>query len=143
MTRPTSEADIAERLRQSIGRFVRTVRAQAESLPLPQAATLGALGRAGPQTIAQLAAGRGVKHQSMSRTVGELEAHALVTRTPNPHDKRAVLLTLTTEGVRALEADREARRRWVAAAIEARLTEDERHALHAVPDLLDRLCEGP
>ncbi|MBB2948528.1 DNA-binding MarR family transcriptional regulator [Actinoplanes lutulentus] len=143
MTEATSEADIAERLRQSIGRFVRTVRARAATLPLPQAATLGDLGREGPQTIAQLAAGRGVKHQSMSRTVSELEARALVARTPDARDKRAVLLTLTAAGETALEADREARRRWMAAAIEARLTEDERRILHAVPDLLDRLGEGP
>ncbi|MEU8239124.1 MarR family transcriptional regulator [Actinoplanes missouriensis] len=139
----TPDTDIAERLRQSIGHLVRVVRAQADTLPPPQAAALGALDRDGPRTIAGLAAARGVKHQSMSRTVAELEALGLVTRTPNPADRRAVLIALTEAGVARLGEDREARRRWVAGAIAARLTEEERRVLQTVPDLLDRLAAGP
>ncbi|AGL16989.1 MarR family winged helix-turn-helix transcriptional regulator [Actinoplanes sp. N902-109] len=133
------EDDLAERLRQAIGRFVRVTRARADTIPAPQAAALAALDRDGPQTIAGLAAGRGVKHQSMSRTLAELAEKGLVSRAPSPGDGRAVLIALTPAGATALEADRQSRRQWVAAAIEAELSAEERRILGAVPDILDRL----
>ncbi|WP_067505603.1 MarR family winged helix-turn-helix transcriptional regulator [Actinoplanes sp. TFC3] len=137
-----TDEDIAERLRQSIGRFVRMARAQADTLPQTHAAALGALDREGAQTIAQLAAGRAVKHQSMSRTVGELVSLGLVSRSASPSDGRAFLIALTPAGVEALEADRGARRQWVAEAITTRLSADERRMLLAVPEILDRLSDS-
>ncbi|GAA2568094.1 hypothetical protein GCM10010435_47370 [Winogradskya consettensis] len=134
-----ADEDLAELLRQAIGRFVRTTRAHADTLPPAQATALGALDHGGPRTIAQLAAARGVKHQSMSRTVGELEALGLVARERSPSDGRAFVITLTAAGATALDADREARRHWVAGAIATRLSPAEREILHAVPALLDRL----
>jgi len=134
-----ADEDIAERLRQAIGRFVRTTRAHADTLPRTRSEALGALGREGPQTIAQLAAGRGVRHQSMSRIVGELESLGLVGREASPGDGRAFLITLTVQGAAALDADRLARRRWMAHAIATRLSPAEREMLNAVPALLDRL----
>ncbi|MEU4689508.1 MarR family transcriptional regulator [Actinoplanes sp. NPDC023714] len=141
MIHDTPDDDIAELLRQSIGRFVRTVRARADTLPPPQAAALGVLDRDGPQTIARLAADRRITHQSMSRTVAELEKRGFVARRPNPADRRAVLIVPTPAGTEALAADRDSRRRWVAAAIEEKLTAEERAILHAVPAVLDRLSE--
>ncbi|MEV6344422.1 MarR family transcriptional regulator [Actinoplanes sp. NPDC051851] len=132
-------ADLAEELRQAIGRFVRTTRAHADTLPAAQAETLGHLDRDGAQTIAELANRRGVKHQSMSRTVGELEALAFVSRAPNPADGRGFVITLTDGGAEALATDRASRRDWVADAIATRLTPDEQRLLTAVPDLLNRL----
>lgn len=143
MTPGTREhEDIAERLRQAIGRFVRTTRAHAGTLPPTRSEALGALQREGPQTIARLAVARGVKHQSMSRIVGELEALGLVGRQANPGDGRAYLITLTDEGAATLDADRQARRRWMAHAIATRLSPAEREILDAVPALLDRLSAG-
>jgi DNA-binding MarR family transcriptional regulator len=141
---PTTPADedIAERLRQSIGRFVRATRAHADTLSPTRAAVLGILWREGSRTIAQLAAGRGVRHQSMSRLVGELEALGLVARQADPGDGRAFLITLTVDGTAALDADRLARRRWMAHAIATRLSPAEREMLNAVPTLLDRLSEA-
>lgn len=135
--------DIAEELRQAVGRFVRATRAHADTLPPTRADTMGYLSREGPLTIAQLAARRGVRHQSMSRAVGELEAMGFVRRAVNPGDARGFVLTLTAAGAAALDADRAARRDWVAAAIASRLTPAERLVLAAVPALLDRLAEGP
>ncbi|MET9257672.1 MarR family transcriptional regulator [Streptomyces sp. NPDC003717] len=134
--------DIAEELRRSIGRFVRAVRARADTVPPLHASALGTLDREGPRTIAALAAAHRVKHQSMSRTVGALEAAGLVSRSRSPHDGRSFLIALTPAGVRALEGDRRTRRRWVAGTIAERLTPDERRMLLAVPDLLDRLSDA-
>lgn len=136
----TNDADLAEELRQAIGRFVRVIRTGADTLPPTRADALGYLGREGPLTIAALAARRGVKHQSMSRTVSELEALGHVAREPNPADARGFVITLTPAGEAALDTDRRARRDWVAAAIGTRLTPAERQMLRAVPLLLDRLA---
>ncbi|MFE2378888.1 MarR family winged helix-turn-helix transcriptional regulator [Streptomyces sp. NPDC059398] len=133
------DEDIAEELRRSIGRFVRAVRARADTVPPMQATALGTLDREGPQTIAGLAAAHGVKHQSMSRTVIELEALGLVSRSRNQRDGRSFLIAITPAGAEALDGDRRTRRRWVADTIAERLTADERRTLLAVPDLLDRL----
>ena len=131
--------DIAEELRVAIGRFVRATRAHADTLPPARAGAMGYLSREGPQTIAWLAARHGVRHQSMSRIVGELESLGYVARTANPADARGFVISLTAAGEAALEADRTARRAWVARAIETRLTPAERAVLLGVPALLDRL----
>ncbi|GIF11146.1 MarR family winged helix-turn-helix transcriptional regulator [Actinoplanes teichomyceticus] len=133
--------DIAEQLRQAVGRLVRTTRAHADTLPHTHAETLGYLSRLGPRTIAELAALRRVRHQSMSRTVGELEALGFVSRAANEADARSFMIELTPAGASALETDRAARRRWVAARIAGRLTPQEQRLLARVPALLDRLSD--
>lgn len=135
-------SDIAEQLRQAIGRLVRTTRAHADSLARTHAETLGHLSRDGPGTIAELAGLRRVKHQSMSRTVGELEALGYVSRAPNPADARGFVITLTPSGAAALDVDRAARREWVAGAIAATLTPEEQRLLATVPALLNRLADN-
>jgi len=138
---PRADADdeLAERLRQAVGRFVRTTRAHADTLPPTRAEALVVLYRDGPQTIAQLAARRGVKHQSMSRTVAEMETLGLVARQASPRDGRAFEITPTEAGGAALETDRLARRRLLSDAIATQLSSAEREMLNAVPTLLDRL----
>nr|WP_014694940.1 MULTISPECIES: MarR family winged helix-turn-helix transcriptional regulator [unclassified Actinoplanes]AEV88883.1 Multiple antibiotic resistance protein marR [Actinoplanes sp. SE50/110]ATO87289.1 MarR family transcriptional regulator [Actinoplanes sp. SE50]SLM04707.1 MarR family transcriptional regulator [Actinoplanes sp. SE50/110] len=135
-------ADIAEQLRQSIGRLVRTTRAHADSLPRTHAETMGYLSREGPHTIGELAARRRVTHQSMSRTVAELDRLGYVSRAPNPADARGFVITLTETGAAVLDTDRAARRDWVAAAIASRLTPEEQRLLARIPALLDRLADG-
>lgn len=134
--------DIAERLRRSIGRFVRAVRARSDTVAPMRAATLGTLDREGPRTIAALAAAHRVKHQSMSRTVGELESLGLVSRSRNRLDGRSFVIAITPAGSEVLSADRRTRGRWVAETVAERLTPEERRLLLAVPDLLDRLSEA-
>ncbi|WIM96171.1 MarR family transcriptional regulator [Actinoplanes oblitus] len=131
--------DVAEQLRQAIGRLVRTTRAHADSLPRTHAETMGYLSREGPRTIGELAALRRVSHQSMSRTIGELEKLGFVSRAPNPADARGFVITLTAPGEEALDHDRAARREWVASRIASSLTPDEQRLLAAIPALLDRL----
>ncbi|GIF09474.1 MarR family winged helix-turn-helix transcriptional regulator [Actinoplanes siamensis] len=135
------EEDVAEQLRQAIGRLVRATRAHADTLSRTHAETLGYLSREGMRTIAELAALRRVKHQSMSRTVGELEALGFVSRASNPADGRAFMIAMTEAGALALDNDRAARREWVAGRIAARLTSEEQRLLAAVPALLDRLAD--
>jgi DNA-binding MarR family transcriptional regulator len=136
----TANLELAERLRVSIGHFVRTTRSHADTLSQPHAATLGLLDREGDLSIAALAERRGVRHQSMSRTVTELEQLGHLGRRRNPADGRGFLFALTPSGRLALEADRRARRDWLAQAIGEVLDGEERAVLGGVPELLDRLA---
>jgi DNA-binding MarR family transcriptional regulator len=63
-----------------VGRFVRATRANADVLPPTRAEVLAQLERDGPCSIAELAARRGVRHQTMSRMVADLEQLDLVAR---------------------------------------------------------------
>lgn len=100
---------------------------------------MGLLDREGDASTASLAQWRGVRHQSQSRAVADLQARGYVARRDDPQDRRGFLVTLTEQGRAALDRDREARREWVAEALDALLSADERAQLSAVPQLLDRL----
>ncbi|HUQ57832.1 MarR family winged helix-turn-helix transcriptional regulator [Lentzea sp.] len=132
---------LAERLRASVGRFVRATREHSDSLAPPLAQTLGLLDREGDASTASLAQRRGVRHQSQSRTVKDLETLGFIARRNDPGDGRGFLLTLTAQGRAALDRDRGARRDWVAQAIETTLEPGEHALLGTLTELLDRLSE--
>lgn len=73
--------------------------------------TLGAIAH-GPLSVAGIARRRGMRRQSASQSVAQLEVAGLVTRTPNPADARAPLVDLTQEGRRTLERIRPRRLTW-------------------------------
>lgn len=132
---------LAERLRTSIGRFVRATRSHADTLPPPLAETMGLLDREGDASTASLAQRRGVRHQSQSRTVKDLETLGHIARREDPQDRRGFLVTLTQQGLAALDRDRRARRDWVAQAIDTLLNPDEQAQLGVLTQLLDRLSD--
>lgn len=134
-----SVAELAEDLRVSVGRLVRSTRARADELSRGRAETLARLEAAGGQTIAQLAAHRGVRHQAMSRCVTELDDLGLVRREQSPTDARASVILLSAAGREALARGRAARRDVLATAIVERLDDDERALLRRVPALLRKI----
>lgn len=137
---PSSEAAaIAAELRIAMGRLIRRVKDE-DRIPLGQAAVLGALDRNGPMTTSDLAADQRVRPQSMARAVGLLMEQDLVTRRPHPTDGRKSLVELSDAGRTALEAERGRRAGWLAQAIEAELTDEERALLARSTALLERLA---
>lgn len=69
-----------------------------------------------------------VSSGTMTNRIDRLEKKGLVKRTPSPHDRRAVLVTLTDEGVRRVDsALKELLQRE--SELVAPLTEDERKEL--------------
>lgn len=137
---PSSEAAaIAAELRIAMGRLIRRVKDE-DRIPLGQAAVLGALDRNGPMTTSDLAADQRVRPQSMARAVGLLMEQDLVTRRPHPTDGRKSLVELSDAGQTALEAERGRRAGWLAQAIEAELTDEERALLARSTALLERLA---
>ncbi|MFC9583401.1 MarR family winged helix-turn-helix transcriptional regulator [Streptomyces yangpuensis] len=137
---PSSEAAaIAAELRIATGRLIRRVKDE-DRIPLGQAAVLGALDRTGPMTTSDLAADQRVRPQSMARAVGLLLEQGLVTRRAHPTDGRKSLVELSDAGRTALEAERGRRAGWLAQAIEAELSNEERELLARSIVLLERLA---
>lgn len=131
---------LAEDLRDALGRFVRSVKVQANTPTTSQSETLSLLERTGPLSVAELAERRKVKHQSMRLVAGQLESEGLISRSPNPTDGRSQLLSITQEGLTKLSRSREARTSQIAKVIEERLTDEERRTLAAAILVIDRLC---
>ena len=83
------------------------------------ASVLASLRNGGPQRVTALATAESIAQPSMTTLLSRLERDGLVERGPDPADARAVLATITAEGVERLTTIRAAR----AAVIEARLAE--------------------
>jgi len=137
---PTSEAAaIAAELRTAMGKLTRRVKHE-DRMPLGQVAVLGALDRNGAMTTSDLAADQRVRPQSMARAVGLLMDQNMVTRRAHPTDGRKSLVELSATGRATLEAERGRRAGWLAQAIEAELTDEERAVLARSATLMERLA---
>jgi DNA-binding MarR family transcriptional regulator len=73
-------------------------------LSLARAKVLMRLDSHGPMNQATLAGLLGFAPRSVTETVDGLERDGLVTRTEDPHDRRARIVALTASGRKALEA---------------------------------------
>lgn len=130
---------LAEQLRVNASRLVRTS-GRSETLPPGESAVLATLDREGPQSIAQLAEQRGVRHQTAAKIVAQLEAAGLVAKRNHPDDARMVLVRLTRSGGAALRRDRKARAGWLADAIRTQLTAKQQARLGELVTVLGRLA---
>ncbi|MFE6687666.1 MarR family winged helix-turn-helix transcriptional regulator [Streptomyces sp. NPDC057743] len=137
---PTPEsATVAAELRIAMGKLTRRVKRE-DRIPHGQVAVLGVLDRDGAMTTSDLATDQRVRPQSMARAVGLLLEQGLVTRRAHPTDGRKSLVELSDAGRAALEAERGRRAGWLALAIEAELTDDEREMLAHSAALMERLA---
>jgi len=138
----TEPEALASDLRVVIGQLVRRLRAERRDLSLAQVTVLGRLDRVGPCGVSDLAAGERVRPQSMASTVAALLAAGLVSRAPDPGDRRRVLIALTPAGREALAVDRRRREGWLADAIRGDLSPKEQRALADAAVLLARIAES-
>ena len=106
-------------------------------------AVLGHLLRRGDLTAGELAAAQGLRPQSVTRTLADLEARGLVERTRDHDDARRHVFSLTAEGLAALGDDMRPRDAWLARAMAEHLSPTEQHLLVLAAELLDRLAESP
>lgn len=141
MKRKTHDITVIE-FGQAVGRLARRVKAAAASheLSLTESAVLVRLDKYGPQTTADLARAEAVKPQSMGATIAALEERGLVARKPHPTDGRQMKISLTPKGLQVREAARDARRTWLADAIE-KLDEEEKDLLFRAGKIIMRLAE--
>ncbi|GAA4474412.1 MarR family winged helix-turn-helix transcriptional regulator [Gluconacetobacter asukensis] len=122
-----------------LGRRLRRERPE-ESVPLTMIGIMGTLYRFGPMPAARLAAHELLQPQSLTRTIAALEQRRYIARQPNPADRREIILSLTPHGLRALSADMEKRREWLADAMTHALTQEERNRLLACEDIFAKLA---
>jgi len=132
---PTLAAELDARL---IALWRTVGRSGRQDLSRTAASVLAALRDGGPQRVTALATAESIAQPSMTTLLSRLERDGLVARSQDPADARAVLATITAEGLERLTTIREAR----AAVIEARLAvldPAERDALAAAIPALAKL----
>ena len=105
-----SPLQCAVQLRASVLQLARRLRPglEAEGMGTLKLSVLSRLGRQGPMSPTELARGEGVRLQSLTRLIAELEAEGWVCRSDDPADGRRSLLALTPAGVAGLRAAVEA-----------------------------------
>jgi DNA-binding MarR family transcriptional regulator len=106
-------------------------------LTVPQYSTLAALSASSGMSGAQLARVSGVTPQTMAIILGNLEAKALIRRTPSDLHPKVLVTTLTKEG-KALLKKADARIQALEDRLAATFEDDERDRLHG---LLERAIE--
>jgi DNA-binding MarR family transcriptional regulator len=132
---------LAEALRDAITRLNRRVR-QARpvgDLTVTQLSALTSLELAGALTPRELADVERVQPPTMTKIVAKLEDRGLVQRTPHPTDGRQVILAATELGREVFAEHRRARDAWLTRRLAA-LTPEERDALHAAAEILNRIA---
>jgi len=130
---------LASDLRVVLGQLIRRLRAE-HRFPITQGTVLGRLDREGASSVSDLAVAERVRPQSMAQTVSDLETDGLVSRRPDPDDKRRAIVELTEHGRAALNDDRRHRDGWLAKTIADDFTPEEQAVLLQSSGLLRRLA---
>jgi DNA-binding MarR family transcriptional regulator len=144
---PVSEApviaveDVAA-LRGAVLILARRLRHQqaGDELSPSEAAVMGRVGRAGPMTPGQLARSEHVQPPSMTRIIERLETRGFLRRTPDPNDRRQVLVSRTEAGNEFVERSRAVRTAWLTGQV-AKLEPDDQRLISAAAAALTRLAE--
>ena len=136
--------DIAARLRVVVRLIYRRVQTETgEGSPSrSEAAALAWLDERGPMTLGALAELEQVRQQSMSQSVDALQERGWVTRSPDPCDRRQIIVALTEAGRAALEAGRSTRQAWIVDAMRTLLDAKERRLLAQSLELLERIARA-
>jgi DNA-binding MarR family transcriptional regulator len=110
-------------------------------LSLTAAATLARLQRSGPARLTELAGAEGVSQPSMTALIARLADQGLVRRAADPHDGRAVVLTLSPAGEEVLAQRRAERTRQITGPLAGLSEDDVRRIADALPALI-RLADA-
>jgi DNA-binding MarR family transcriptional regulator len=145
MVRPAADvAHVAVRLRASVSQLMRELRVGMPAQALGGAAlgVLGQLYRRGPLSPTQLAQHEGVRLQTLTRLLAELEAAGHLSRRAHPTDGRQSLLALTARGAKLLSTEAQRREGSLAGVLGTQLDVDERATLLRACALLDRIADA-
>jgi len=143
MTAPTvlDTTELASRLRLGVTRLARKLRQEAEPGITPSLlVALSSIERAGTMTIGELCAAEQVQPPTMTRFVAALVEAGLVTREPDPSDRRVAWVRVTPEGARLLHRSRKRKDEYLAKGLRG-LEPRELAVLDEAAEILDRLVE--
>ncbi|MCG7592863.1 MarR family winged helix-turn-helix transcriptional regulator [Mycobacterium sp. PSTR-4-N] len=137
------EASAATELRESMMAVTRQLRRHRpdNGLTLSQMQLLGEISRAGVTAPAELGVRLGVRVQSLTDSLNELEARGLIGRRPDAADRRRQLVEITPEGTVILDADRAERDAWLHTTMRERLSTLEFDLLMLVAPILRKLAD--
>ena len=140
--RTTSETELAGRLRLTIARTARRLRQEAGIELSPSlTAALATVERHGPLTPSELAARERIQRPTATRVLARLEEEGLVARTPDPQDRRSILVS-ATPAAQALLADLRTRKTLFLARRLEHLSPDERATLDRAATILERMLDA-
>ncbi len=132
---------LASRLRLATTRLNRRLRRQDDTQLSPSAqSALATIARHGPLSLGELAAHEAVRPPTITGIVAALEAGSLVTREPDPRDRRVVRVAATPRGRAHLERSRRRRTAYLVARLR-RLDEDRLRTLEKAIEVLELLAE--
>lgn len=141
-TRPIDTSELATRLRLGVTRLARRLRQEAElGISPSQLVALSTIDHAGPITMGELCALEQVQPPSMTRTVAALVEAGLVTRDPDPSDRRVAWLHVTPDGAKMLHRSRRRKEEYLARELR-RLEARELAILDQAAEILTRLVGG-
>ena len=131
--------EIASRLRLSATRLARRLRQESGAgLSPSQHSALAVISNYGPLTLGALAELERVAPPSITKVVSKLECDGLVTRTPDPSDRRICRVAISPEGTALLEESRRRKNAWLTARISQLDAEGQRRLADAL-DVLDEV----
>ncbi|WP_037309130.1 MarR family winged helix-turn-helix transcriptional regulator [Amycolatopsis orientalis] len=141
----TESAQVAGSVRWAVSRLASRLRAQQSgdvgALTRVGASVLANLRHSGPLTVSALAAIEGLQPQSLTRVLNSLEEDGRVVRRPDEHDRRAQRVAITEQGRDALHEHVREGNRWLAEALESRLTPAEREIVLVAAGLMLKVAE--
>lgn len=140
--RVASDIDLAPRLRLGVTRLARKLRQESEHGITPSLLmALSSIERHRRITMGELCAVEQVQPPSMTRIVGALVEAELVTREPDPGDRRIAWVSATPEGVRLLHRTRRRKEAYLSKRLRS-LDPREVAVLEEAVPILERLVEG-
>jgi DNA-binding MarR family transcriptional regulator len=140
---PPHVAETAGWIRGVVGQLHRRLRQvdNAGILTPSQSAVLNRLHREGPATQGELAAAEHVRQQSMAATLGVLDELGYLARTPDPADRRRVVISLSDAGTDTVRGIQQHRDEWLAHALVDELSPAELDAVTRALPLLQRIAQ--
>ena len=135
--RPTDRTEVAARLAAAVGRINRRARTDSASLGYGIVSALASIQRHGPLRPGDLSRIEVVTKPTMTRILTELEQRGFIQREADPRDGRAFMVTVTPEGIEAVERARANR-----TGIVAELDESDVQAIAGALAALERVAQG-
>lgn len=140
-TTRASRAELAGRLRLAVARTARRLRQEADAgLSPSQTAALATIERHGPLTPSELAQHERIQRPTATRLLARLLDAGLVTRSPDPHDRRCSLIALSDDGRAVLRAVRSRKDAYLARRLRT-LDDDDLATLARAAAILERMLE--
>src|SRR5262245_14361653 len=119
---------------------LRDARWQVTDLSITQVSILRNLDGMGPMTASRLAGIEHVSPQAVAQQLTGLKERGYIITQPDPNDRRKTVISLSDDGLALLAAVLESREAWLAQAIEATLSAEERIDLDRAINVLERLA---